>query len=342
VFSAWTFHYETHRAKAGDSAGNQLNPADLQYQPALKQGSAGAYYSVVNSEIDAPEYGIAGNYNEANYNTWLTEMKYDIKSLRNVRPILDGRYHRYSFRWANQAVPLPGLKSTQVTMANGYLRINAAGVFPAYQGYAVVRNADGTYSAIVGKSVSFYMDGQLLRTTSLCSAVPARFVIGNWFANWAGAANWEYCKFTIARVAITPSNSNDLYLQKELSPAPLARIPGSIQLAGEERGVGAEGDDSMLHDDRYLGISEERRPKMPSLHDEREYESLLPADSGADIHGYGTIQADSSAGASADMRNDKSAFGFQDLHLQGDSGDSSHLERFGYHDDASAHHPDIV
>eukprot|EP00762_Andalucia_godoyi_P004350 ANDGO_08165.mRNA.1 hypothetical protein len=231
VFSAWTFHYESHNAKSGDSGGTQINPNDLQYQPSKKQGSAGGYYSTVNSEIDAPEIGVSGAYGEANFNTWLSEIEYDIKVGAFPNALLDGRYHRFAWEWRNKSQVLTGVTDNQVAMANGYHRIAVAGVFPQYQSLPLVKKSDGKWYVLLGQDCKFYADGVLIRSTTLVSPVSARLVIGNWFASWAGAANWEFCKFTIHRVMITPYNMDgDVYLQRETSVSPSVIIPGSVDL----------------------------------------------------------------------------------------------------------------
>lgn len=263
VFSAWTFHYEEHRAAPGDTYGTRINPNDLLYQPQYKQGAAGAYYSTMNSEIDAPEMGVSGRYNSANFNTWITETKYDIKELPFPTSIVDGRYHRFSWAWRNKAVPLPNLRDDQVGMAAGYYRIKVDGVYPEYVGFALQKRSDGKYYAIVGEAVDFYVDGKFIRTstTNICPA-QARIIIGNWFASWAGPANWEFCRFTIARVGFTPPTANDVVVKQNMNG--IATIPGSTPLVGGHghgHGHGEHG-----HPKFHAGFGDE-----PSSEIEREY-----------------------------------------------------------------------
>jgi hypothetical protein len=291
VFSAWTFGYEEHRARPGDVSGQQLNPADLQYQPRFKQGGPGAYYCTMNSEIDGPECGVAGGWTalddsgkprcKGNFNTWMTEEHYDVLEC-HFPNVLDGRYHRYAFTWENQSIPLPDLKPTQVTKQNGYLRINTLGVYPQYQGFAIVETEPNKFSAVVGKEVKFYVDGEFIRSTTLVNAVPAQLVIGNWFASWAGPANWEFCKFTVSRVAIYPKNENDLYLQVQSDGSYLPSIPGSVKaptLGGPHVAKGSMSELLM----RYLGMGEERRPRAihyPAVNS-KDKSDLFPTKVGA-------------------------------------------------------------
>jgi hypothetical protein len=226
VFCVWTFAWQKHDAASGDTTGDRLNPADLQYQPSKKQGTPGGHYSTVNSEIDAPEFGSQGSFTNAKFNTWQTETVSDVKSLKVPVNVMDGRYHRFSFVWETEAILLPNLKDSQVTLQNGNYRINVLGVYPEYQGAAIAKGTDGKYYAKVGKKVSFFVDGNLVRESSICSPVAARLVIGCWFPTWAGPAAWDFCKFTVARVSVSPSNSpGDVYNERETVVTPTAPVP---------------------------------------------------------------------------------------------------------------------
>lgn len=261
-YSSWTFSYQSHRA--GDPSGLNLNPADLQYQPQWKIGSFGSYTSEINSEIDHPEIG-GGPWTGGNVNTWYdSAVHFDVVRMTWPVNVMDGRYHRWSFVWQTQTVPLPNLTDAQVKMQNNYYRIAVAGVYPQYIGYGL-KKFNGVWNACLGKSVTFYLDGQYLRTSTLCTATAARLVIGFWFPTWTGTPSWSLCKATVSRVSIAPFNADGDLFENESHPAQLAplsltKIHRPLDAQPEELPVSTIGVDDNLPPD-YLS---HHRPRGPS------------------------------------------------------------------------------
>eukprot|EP00762_Andalucia_godoyi_P002947 ANDGO_04122.mRNA.1 hypothetical protein len=240
LFSMWTFGYEEHFADQANPG--TLNQRDLQYQPKVRQGSTGAFYSTVNTEIDCPEMGKAGSFTEGLFNCYMTEVTGNIQTFRYPNNIMDGRYHRYAFTWETELVPLEGLQDSQVKKFNGHFRISDPSAFPNYQGYAITTQ-DGKWFCNQGKRVVFYVDGQKVGESGVCSAVASRLIIGLWFPSWAGVAAWEFCRFNVARVAYKPyHNAGDVWDQAESYPysgsvaiLPPKGMPPTSRLAKEQR-----------------------------------------------------------------------------------------------------------
>eukprot|EP00762_Andalucia_godoyi_P007315 ANDGO_01514.mRNA.1 hypothetical protein len=254
LFSVWTFHYEEHRAGSNPAI---LNQSDLQYSPA--DLTTGTNYSTVNSEIDAPEIGAQGSWTKGLFNCYVSERRADYKTANLPSNLLDGRFHRLSFKWETELAALDGLKDSQVKSVNGYARLAVDNLFTAYQGMALIKKADGRWYAMKGKSVTFYLDNVLISKSTFCSAVAARLVIGTWFPDWAGTAPWEWARVWCSRVEYIPAkNEGDVWFQKETYPTdgivavlPARGMPSVSRLALEQQRGFEDRFESGLSADRW-------------------------------------------------------------------------------------------
>lgn len=205
--SIFTFHYEEHYPSSIDKGGTQLNPSDPQYQPRLKEGSKKTgYYSTVNSEIDCPEIGRNGDFTNAEYTCWTSELL-SSSIVANLPSyginILDGNYHTYTMVWTTQLLPT-GLQDRQVKAQGSYFYAYDSPT-SSIQGYPVVK-IDGVWNRYAGKQASFFIDGiQVGSIMQNVSPVSARFTILSWFPSWAGIPNWDETKIYISEVSITPN-----------------------------------------------------------------------------------------------------------------------------------------
>ena len=219
--SAWMFHYEEH--VAGDDP-SLPNPDDPLYQPTYRRNGGDFWYSVVNSEIDAPELGHAnrGDYVQGWYNAYLSDLdaaaSYNQFTLDRGNDVRDGQYHTYSFEWRTRLVDVPDITDQDVIAKNGYYYIAKPG--HTYQGMASIKQ-DGNYRVCAGKEVVCLFDGteigRIAETT--VSAVAARLIVGIWFPSWSGAAPWDETDVYVSRIAITPfGDPGDVFNQAETYP----------------------------------------------------------------------------------------------------------------------------
>lgn len=205
--SIFTFHYEEHYPASNDRNGTQLNPADPQYQPRIRQGTRKTgFYSTVNSEIDCPELGKNGDFNNASYTCYTSEVLSTniTANLANYGiNLLDGEYHTYTTIWSTQLLPT-ALQDWQVKLhGNYYYAYDSA--TSSIQGYAVVK-VDGVWHRYAGKEATFFIDGlEVGAITQTVSPISARLTILAWFPSWAGVPNWDETKIYISEVSIVPN-----------------------------------------------------------------------------------------------------------------------------------------
>lgn len=225
---AWLFHYEEHRSAEGDLTGLLLNALDPLYQPQYRNSaSSGSFYSSVNSEIDAPEMGHARNgdfFKRGAFNTFLTANDlekgatfHSIQLLSSGRSVADGLYHRYRWEWRTELKEITELPPDRLIDYGSYHYIHDAS--SPFQGMAAVKIHSKCY-VCRGRDVTFYVDGRKIGiSTTNVSAVSARMIIGVWFPVWAGPADWEQIKVTVAEVSVTPWNmAGDVLNQPETWP----------------------------------------------------------------------------------------------------------------------------
>lgn len=220
--SIWAFHYEEHFAAKTDKSGTQLNPDDPQYQPRFKEGnSEDGYYSTVNSEIDTPELGHGGDYTVGWYNTYVSEVDAGAEySKFNMPNILDGEYHKYTFKWETELVETD-LTDSDVLPGSNYNYFYVANAASPHQGEPVTKKNDGKWYVHAGKCVTFLIDDKEVGANNKdISPVSARILIGVWFPNWSNPAPWEESTLKVSSVSFIPSNSDgDIYYQFESFPS---------------------------------------------------------------------------------------------------------------------------
>lgn len=219
--SLWTFHYEEH--DWSESAGQMgVNPNDLLYRVKSSQKVGSEYaYSVVNSEIDCPEFGFNSDYSMGLYTTYRSLREYKSRQNSyadlNITSIADDKYHRIKTVWRTELRPtdctiiLPEPKQGNHTYC--------ADINSADQGLAVSQDRNGVWSVHRGRSISYFVDGVLVGQNVASDPIPevnAHFCVALWLPNWAGPAAWDETDMFVSEVNITPFNDDgDVCWQEE-------------------------------------------------------------------------------------------------------------------------------
>jgi hypothetical protein len=225
---AWLFHYEEHRGAQGDATGLELNDSDPLYQPRFRNSAgSGAFYSSVNSEIDAPEMGHSRNgdfFTRGAFNTFVTANDQEKGATFQSLPLLadgssvaDRQYHRYRWEWRTGLEEITGLADDKFAAFGNYYYVHD--LSSPFQGMAAVKK-DSKWYACTGRDVTFYVDGRKIGSSAEnVSAVSARLVVGVWFPFWAGPADWEEARVSVAEVSVKPWNmEGDVLNQPETWP----------------------------------------------------------------------------------------------------------------------------
>jgi hypothetical protein len=219
--SIWAFHYEEHFGAHEDTTGLELNPNDPQYQPRFKEGNSDdGFYSTINSEIDTPELGHQGDYTVGWYNTYVSEVDAGaLYSKFDMPNILDGEYHKYTFKWETELVETD-LTDSDFLPSSNYNYFYVAKADSPYQGEPAVKKEDGKWYVHLGKCVSFFVDDQQVGVNAKqVSPVSARILIGVWFPDWSEGAAWSESTLKVSSVSFKPANSDgDVYYQPESFP----------------------------------------------------------------------------------------------------------------------------
>ncbi len=205
VPAIWTYGYRMVKIKTDQP--KEFHRDHPQYHPYLQEwGPAQAFYW---SEIDFPEYGKAGKYDNPMYNTFLNKqhhsMTFDVKGAAN------GDYHTYTTDWRTHLVPIEGVKDSQVAEAKdfkGFYWVQDKSIpYKKYWGSPLRKLAKDKYAVCSGLSARHWVDGEFIgENVKLVPAMAGQLNLGVWLPKWAGAAKWETMSVKFASVKVWQFN----------------------------------------------------------------------------------------------------------------------------------------
>jgi len=197
VPAIWTYAYRfvsVPREKM-----DQLVPETPLYNPHMKRygGGMNEYWS----ELDFPEYGKAGEFDRAMYNTFLQNQHEP--NFFDVSQAVDGKYHTYTTEWRTQLAPI-AITDAQVLEAEGYHWVKDAAVpFHAYWGNPLKRLGKDKYLLYAGLRADHWIDGRkVAENRKFVPAMAAQLTMGVWLPDWAGPAKWKTASVSFAGVKV--------------------------------------------------------------------------------------------------------------------------------------------
>ena len=201
VPAIWTYAYRyarVPRERASDRAGDFFRDVPL-YNPHLARGRATTMYW---SELDFPEYGKAGGFDRAMYNTFCQDQHHP--ELFDVRGAADGRYHTYTTEWRTKLEPLSGVTDAQVVEYNGFWWVQDKSVpIDKYRGNPLKRLGPDEYAVYHGDEALHWIDSHFVaRNTRFVPAMAAQLNLGVWLPDWAGPAPWKTAHIRFASVKV--------------------------------------------------------------------------------------------------------------------------------------------
>lgn len=161
-------------------------------------GEANEYWS----EIDFPEFGKSGEFDQAMYNTFL-QNRHDSRTF-DVAPAIDGRYHTLTTEWRTELRPLDSVRDSQVIESEGYYWIQDKSIpFDQYFGNPLKRLDKDRYAVYAGKIATHWIDGKKVgENTKYVPAMAAQLNIGAWLPGWGGPAPWKVSRVSFASVRV--------------------------------------------------------------------------------------------------------------------------------------------
>lgn len=196
VPAVWTYGYRNVSVKTDVDA---FHPETPLYNPLMKvYGGANEYWT----EIDFPEFGKAGDFNKAMYNTFL-QTRSQSRTF-NVAAMIDGQYHTLTTEWRTGLVPLAGVTDAQVTAHGGYYWINDKSIrFNSYSGNPLKRLGADNHAILTGLRADHYIDGRKVgENPTFVPSMAAQLTMGVWLPGWGGPAPWKQSSVSIASVRI--------------------------------------------------------------------------------------------------------------------------------------------
>ncbi len=198
VPAVWTYGYRyVHvepKRMADFTADNAL------YNPLMRVYDSGAneYWS----EIDFPEFGKAGDFDHALYNTFL-QNRHDSRTF-DVSFAVDGQYHTLTTEWRTELRALPGVRDEQVIAQDGFWWIQDPSIpFDQYDGNPLRRLGKDQYAVCQGKIARHWIDGKAIgENTTYVPAMAAQLNLGVWLPEWGGPAPWETASVSFASVKV--------------------------------------------------------------------------------------------------------------------------------------------
>ena len=198
VPALWTYAYRL--VSAGPEYRHEFVSRVPLYNPIMESYGNGS--SEYWSEIDFPEFGKAGLFEHAMYNTFCQNKFHG--DVFDVTPGVDGVYHTYTTEWRTQLLELPGISDAQVVKSEGFSWINDKSVpFGSYLGNPLKRLAKNRYAACFGKVAAHWLDGKKLgESREFVPSMAAQLNLGIWLPKWAGPAPWKLTTLRVASVKV--------------------------------------------------------------------------------------------------------------------------------------------
>ena len=197
VPAIWTYAYRYARVPR-DRAGEFSRDMPL-YNPHLAKGRSTAMYW---SELDFPEYGKAGEFTRAMYNTFLQDRHHP--EMFDMRGAADGEYHTYTTEWRTKVDPLPGVTDAQTVGHGGFWWVQDKSIpFDKYLANPLQRIRKDEYAVYRGDEALHWIDGNFVaRNTIFVPAMAAQLNLGVWLPDWAGPAPWKTARVSYASVKV--------------------------------------------------------------------------------------------------------------------------------------------
>ena len=198
VPAIWTYGYRWVQADAKRK--DQFQAETPMYNPHMPAygGAANEYWS----ELDFPEFGKEGDFDQAMYNTFL-QNRHDNRFF-DVSSAIDGEYHVLTTEWRTHLKPLPGITDKQVTEWNGFFWIQDKSVpFDTYWGNPLKKVGPNQYALYEGKVATHYLDGKkVAENDRWVPSMGAQLTMGVWLPDWGGPAPWKTAEIRIADVKV--------------------------------------------------------------------------------------------------------------------------------------------
>jgi hypothetical protein len=197
VPAIWTYAYRYARVPR-EKAGAFTRDVPL-YNPLLARGRPVTMYW---SELDFPEYGKAGDFSRAMYNTFLQDRHKP--EMFDMRGAADGTYHTYTTEWRTTLEPIEGVTDAQVVEHDGFWWVQDKAVpIEKYCGNPLKRLGKDRYAVYRGKEALHWIDGRFVaRNTTFVPAMAAQLNLGVWLPDWAGPAAWKTATISFASVKV--------------------------------------------------------------------------------------------------------------------------------------------
>jgi hypothetical protein len=196
--AVWTYAYRWVAAPRGRR--DEFTPDAPLYNPLMRTGNRGA--NAYWSEIDFPEFGKAGDFDKALYNTFL-QNRHEPRTF-DVAPMVDGRYHTLTTEWRTKLEPLGGVTDAQVREHAGLHWVADKSVpFERYLGNPLRRLAKDEYAVYTGDVATHWLDGRkVAENRRFVPAMAAQLNLGVWLPDWAGPAPWKTATASFATVKV--------------------------------------------------------------------------------------------------------------------------------------------
>ncbi|GAA4423169.1 glycoside hydrolase family 16 protein [Bremerella cremea] len=194
----WTYAY---RWVEGDKARkDEFQPETPMYNPHIPAYgmAANAYWS----ELDFPEFGKAGNFDDAMYNTFL-QNRHDNRFF-SVAQAVDGEYHTFTTEWRTHLREMPAIRDSQVIESDGFYWVQDKSIpFADYLGNPLKKLGENRYALYEGKIATHYIDGKkVAENDKWVPAMSAQLTMGVWLPDWAGPADWKTASMKVASVKV--------------------------------------------------------------------------------------------------------------------------------------------
>jgi len=206
--AVWTYSYRWVSAPEGSQ--NRFSRSVPMFNPHFSgyAGTANEYWS----EIDFPEFGKAGKFDQGLYNTFL-QNRHESKSF-DVQRAVDGQYHRLTTEWRTHLVPIPDVQDHQVIEAEGVYWIQDPDIsFTTYFGNPLKKLNENQYAVYAGLVSSHWIDGQFVgENRNDVPSMAAQLNLGIWLPDWAGPAEWKTAESRFSSIRIWQYNdAGDLH-----------------------------------------------------------------------------------------------------------------------------------
>jgi hypothetical protein len=197
VPAIWTYAYRF--ARAGSAGREAFSPDAPLFNPHLARGGGRAMYW---SELDFPEYGKAGEFGRAMYNTFCQDKHHP--EFFDVLGAADGAYHTYTTEWRTALRPLPGVTDAQVVEHGGFWWVaDKTTPYESYLGNPLKRVGKDDYAVYTGDRADHWIDGRpVARNTRFVPSMAAQLNLGVWMPDWAGPAPWHTARVCFASVKV--------------------------------------------------------------------------------------------------------------------------------------------